>query len=431
MVSVSFVDTNPVHKWTDFYEKNGTDGGSIQMLFEANATALAARTRSHLNDPNRLTETVAGSDHGNMILVPGAKGIMQLIHHGFACNTASSFVLAFAHGNLGESTTFKSVDRNEMTRPAVSEGVAVPSLEGMMSAESPEEFGAVEAEGNNILEDYPNHCLVTPSIFASAQGSKLIDSKALAYHIIESFQLLVEDDDELSTEKEEEAAGLESTLALLWASSHGLLNEVRLEDAPESTMMNHLIKGVRDKLAGRDATIPPGPTTAAAARTGGEAASMELMAASSQRMVALLSKFQDGSEAESRRKEADKSIFKTMGPTQRDLFTSLCTRRMNVEPAMTTFMKSLASSATPQKAFNLIQSETRDWEGTFSAGGFHKLLSHGFLSQDPNRANPGGFTIFMSIRRWSTSGSKVRKEATSSSGSTSGWTCQKQRSRST
>jgi hypothetical protein len=324
MVSVSFVDTNAVHKWTDFYEKNRTDGGSIQMLFEANATALAARTRSHLKDPNRLTETVAGSDHGNMILVPGAEGIMQLIHHGFACNTASSFVLAFANGNLGESTTFKSVDRNKMTRPAVSEGFAVPSLEGMMGAESPEEFGAVEAEGNNILEDYPNHCVVTPSIFALAQGSKRIDSKALAFHIIESFQSLVEDNDELSTEKEEEAAGLESTLALLWASSHGLLNEVRLDDGPESTMVNHLIKGVRDKLAGRDATIPPGPATAPAARTGGELASMELMAASSQSMVALLSKFQDGSEAESRRKEADKSIFKTMGPTQtRPLHVSL------------------------------------------------------------------------------------------------------------
>jgi hypothetical protein len=68
---------------------------------------------------------------------------------------------------------------------------------------------------------------------------------------------------------------------------------------------------------------------------------------------------------------------------------------MNVEPVMTEFMSNLTTSKTPLKAINLIQSETRDWERTFSVKGFHRMLSNGFLSQDPNRANPGGFTIFM------------------------------------
>ena len=58
-------------------------------------------------------------------------------------------------------------------------------------------------------------------------------------------------------------------------------------------------------------------------------------------------------------------------------------------------MNNMTTSMTPQKAINLIQSETRDWEGTFSVGGFHRMLSNGFLSQEANRANPGGFTIFM------------------------------------
>ena len=128
------------------------------------------------------------------------------------------------------------------------------------------------------------------------------------------------------------------------------------------------------------------------------------MAASSQSMVALLNKFQNGNEVDRKRKEADQSLLTTMGPTQRDLSPSLCTRRMSVASAMTSFMKSLATSKTPKKAFNLIQSETRDWEGTFSAEGFHTLLYHGFLSQDPNRANPGGFTIFMFSQKQSTSG---------------------------
>ena len=388
--------TSRADKWIDLYKGKRDDGGPFQMLFEATTTALAKRTKSHLNDVRKLTETVAGSDYGNMMLVPGTKGVMQLIHHGFACNTATEFVLAFAHGNLGESTTFKAVDRNAIVTSALATGVVVPSLDSMMGAESPEEFRALEAGGNAILEEYPNHCLIIPEVFATVKGSKRLDSESLAYNMIEAFQMSVVEDDELSVEKEEEAAGLESILALLWASSQGLLTEVRLEDVPENTMMNYLIKGVRDKLAGRGAN----PTsTEPMAITGGPGgalnSSMELMAASSQSMVALLNKFQDGSEAERQRKESDKSILKTMGPTQRDLFTSLCTRRMDVAPAMTSFMKSLATSKTPQKAFNLIQSETRDWEGTFSAGGFHKLLSHGFLSQDPNRANPGGFTIFM------------------------------------
>lgn len=50
---------------------------------------------------------------------------------------------------------------------------------------------------------------------------------------------------------------------------------------------------------------------------------------------------------------------------------------------------------TTQKAINLPLSGTRDSESTFSEGGFHKTQSHGFLSQDANRVNRGGFIIFM------------------------------------
>ena len=68
---------------------------------------------------------------------------------------------------------------------------------------------------------------------------------------------------------------------------------------------------------------------------------------------------------------------------------------MRETPEMTDFMTNLTSRKTPQKAIGLIQSETRDWEGTYSVGGMHRLLSNGFLSQEINRANPGGFSIFM------------------------------------
>ncbi len=77
---------------------------------------------------------------------------------------------------------------------------------------------------------------------------------------------------------------------------------------------------------------------------------------------------------------------------------------------MTDFMINLTTSKTLQKALDLIQSKTRDWEGTFSVCGFHRMLSNGFISQDPNRANPGGYTIFMFHPKTVDLGSKGGKE---------------------
>lgn len=169
---------------------------------------------------------------------------------------------------------------------------------------------------------------------------------------------------------------------MLWASENGLLNERRLEDVPERAMVSHLIRGVKEKLDGRSETgakrnpevmtdparTPNLGTKRRPADKQAYSASMEMMAASSQSMMALLSRLQEGNDSDRQRKEAEKSILKTKGPTQSELFTSLCTRRMNEAPAMSAFMQNLTTSKTPQKAINLIQSKTRDWEGTFSVG---------------------------------------------------------------
>jgi hypothetical protein len=185
-------------------------------------------------------------------------------------------------------------------------------------------------------------------------------------------------------------------------------------------MMSYLIRGVRGKLSGTRVPTPGGVAgNPVPVETN---ASMEMMAASSQSMVALLSRFQEGTESDRQKRESEKSILKTMWPTQRGLFTSLCTRQMNVEPSMTEFMLNLTASKTPQKAINLIQSETRDWEGTFSVGGFHRMLSNGFLLQDPNRANPGGYTIFMFHPKTAELGSKGGRGKTNCYASTWEWT---------
>ena len=60
--------------WTDFYERNKMDGGPIQNLFETHTGMLTARTTRHTSDIHKLTESIAGSGGGNMMLVPGANG---------------------------------------------------------------------------------------------------------------------------------------------------------------------------------------------------------------------------------------------------------------------------------------------------------------------------------------------------------------------
>ena len=73
---------------------------------------MARKTEGHLKNVAKLTETITRIDYWIMLLVPGRRGTMQLVYHGFACNTETGFSLAFAHGNLNDTTTFKTVDQH-------------------------------------------------------------------------------------------------------------------------------------------------------------------------------------------------------------------------------------------------------------------------------------------------------------------------------
>ena len=247
-----------IDKWTEYYSRNRADGGPIQALFNMNSKTLARKVEGNLNSVSRLTDYIAGSSFGNMVLVPGRPGEMQLVHHGFACNTKDGFILAFAHGNMGDCTAFKIVPREELVAPIAGrdEGDeeveertrSAPALDSMLGAESGDEFAALEPEGKDILDRLPNHCFITPETFLQVEGSKRLAAKDLAFYLIETFQQSVEDNDEISVEMEDEAAGLEGILAMLWASENGMLKEVRMDDVPEEPMMSHIIKDVRSRL---------------------------------------------------------------------------------------------------------------------------------------------------------------------------------------
>ena len=102
---------------------------------------------------------------------------------------------------------------------------------------------------------------------------------------------------------------------------------------------------------------------------------------------------QEGNEINWNRKEAKRSLLKTMGPSQPGEFvTSLSTTQLNWQPRMSEFMIGLIMSKTPQKAITLLLLETRDWEGIFfSVGGVHLMFLQETRTQEDSHyscANP-------------------------------------------
>jgi hypothetical protein len=90
-----------------------------------------------------------------------------------------------------------------------------------------------------------------------------------------------------------------------------------------------------------------------------------------------------------------KSLIRNLSPRQQTLFTRLCTTHMQTAPVMPEFMTRCLAEKAPHRASNLIAHEVRNWKGTFSAAGLSRFLAGGYLSQEGNQGEPGGFTVFM------------------------------------
>ena len=381
------------HSWTTFYARNRDDEGAIQTLFDAELQDLVDSTVAHFEAPGKLSNTIAGSGNANMLMVPGDQGVMNILHHGFVSNTSEGLALIFVQGNLGDCAYFKILPRDEATTQVkVVHGRRVtitncPTLASMVGAESADAFVALEAAGNVILRQKPNHVMIHPAVFFLANGAATIRSKDLAFSIIESVRLDPEEEDEEEIErKENEAKALELILATLWASENGFLTKVNLRDIIENPILNHLIRTVKDKL--REGPEPTDPGV-------GDVGAAAAWALSSQSIVQELNRMHESREAAKTLKESNMSLLKALGPAQKNLFTTLSTTDTTVTPAMSDFMTTLTMTKTPQKAVGQLKTETRDWPGTFSEGCCHRLLSTGLLSEEANRANPGGFTLFM------------------------------------
>jgi hypothetical protein len=90
-----------------------------------------------------------------------------------------------------------------------------------------------------------------------------------------------------------------------------------------------------------------------------------------------------------------KSLIRNLSPRQQGLFLKLCTNHMQKEPVMPAFITSCLAERNPIRATNLITQETRKWRGAVSTSGLARFLSGGYVSQEGNRGEPGGFTAFM------------------------------------
>ena len=132
-----------------FYERNRDDNGAIQRLFRTNLRAFATMTENHLNDTNRVTTTVAGSNFGNMILVPGPNGFMHVLHHGFThtAELGGATSIVAIHGNLSEANLKVIPAETIVTQAGNNVGrrsaVECPSFHSILGTKSAEEFRAL------------------------------------------------------------------------------------------------------------------------------------------------------------------------------------------------------------------------------------------------------------------------------------------------
>jgi hypothetical protein len=120
----------------------------------------------------------------------------------------------------------------------------------MKGATTADEFAALEAEGNTILLQKPNHVVIHPAVFLMAKGAPTVHSRELAITILDVIRINPEDaaDEEETARKEVEALGLELLLGMLWASENDGLTEIRLTDIQENPTLNHAIRAIKERV---------------------------------------------------------------------------------------------------------------------------------------------------------------------------------------
>ena len=382
--------------WVSYYRTNRGDGGTIEALYAFDDEELAEISKGHNNDVGAFRTTIASSGGGNVLLVPGPKGIVNFIHQGFATTThlGGATILGFIQGNFSTSP-FKvisrpadavlPIDHGRTTTRGKTTPTACPSLATIFGSRDEEAFAVLKGEVDT-LADRPNHLFIHPRIFTKADGPKTMRSKKLASAIVQQLteELNAADTEQERTEAREEQENVGILLAFLWASEQGLLTPVTLTDMPESPHLNHQCELIAKKIR---TPVTPQAGTSLDAASGLAVATHSLMLSMQKSETTRLQERADDKKA--------KSLIRNLTSKQQALFTRLCTDHMKRAPVMPEFLASCLAEKAPHRATNLITQETLKWKGTFSASGLSRFLSGGYISQEGIQGEPGGFTGFM------------------------------------
>ena len=184
--------------------------------------SLATTTTTHLGNTNTLTQTIAGTGHGNMMVIPGPPGTIVPPPSWLHVHGSPRFRPRAMFKILPMEDATKPIEGTASGRPSTHQGVILecPTLDKMIGAKTEEEFKKLQADGNEILKGKPNHLLVLPEVFFMANGNKTFSSKWMAIKIIERLRPQDSDDDDMKTARMTEAKLLATFLAFLWASEN-------------------------------------------------------------------------------------------------------------------------------------------------------------------------------------------------------------------
>ena len=177
-------------------------------------------------------------------------------------------------------------------------------------------FANLPAAGNEILRGHPNHLLINGDIFLMASGAPNVRAKTLAKKIIDFLRVIghdegsdeddESDDEEMIAIKKEASTGVETLMAMLWASENAGLAPIQLQDVPDNGTLNQIIRNVKSKLTtGRLGGIGPVIAEEPGARGATEAAAW---AVSSQSIVQELNRMHESREADRAQKESNTSL---------------------------------------------------------------------------------------------------------------------------
>ena len=108
----------------------------------------------------------------------------------------------------------------------------------MLDVASSDAFVDLEAQGNTILRQKPNHIImIHPAVFFIADGAVTVRSKELAIAIVENLRVNPEEDDEeeSGSNRYGVASGIPVGFGAQWANGDTVIGGRRREPDPQPT----------------------------------------------------------------------------------------------------------------------------------------------------------------------------------------------------